>query len=94
MTVHAGIVDEGQRLVVGLASVYVACDDCGHSRMLYLTNLRKAAKIGVQNYRELCRVIRCGECPKKPPHARNLTIRPVWRCDDPSGVGLEYDLVY
>lgn len=77
-----GGVDEGRRLVIELASVYVACDDCGHSRILYLSNLRKAAELGVQNYRDLCRKIRCGECPKMPPHARNLTIRPYWRCDE------------
>jgi len=82
MKVQAGIDDEGKRLIVELASVYVACDDCGHSRVLYLPNLKRAAEIGVQNYRELCRVIRCGECPKQPPHARNLTIRPIWRCDE------------
>lgn len=77
-----GIVEEEKRLVIELSSVYVACDDCGHSRILYLSNLRKAAELGVQNYRELCRKIRCGECPKAPPNARNLTIRPYWRCDE------------
>jgi len=77
-----GIVEEGKRLVIELASVYVACDDCGHSRILHLSNLRKAADLGVQDFCELCRKIRCGECPPQPPHARNLTIRPYWRCDE------------
>lgn len=77
-----GIFEEGKRLVIELASVYVACDDCGHSRILHLSNLRKAADLGVQDFRELCRKIRCGECPPRPPHARNLTIRPYWRCDE------------
>ena len=77
-----GIVEEGKRLVIELASVYVACDDCGHSRILHLSNLRKAADLGVQDFRELCRKIRCGECPPRPPHVRNLTIRPYWRCDE------------
>jgi len=86
--------DYGARLVVELSSVYVACDDCGHNRMLYLSNLKQATELGVQSYRDLCRKIRCGECPPRPPQSRNLTIRPTWRNDDPSGVGLEYDLVY
>ncbi|RVG72476.1 hypothetical protein CN223_27945 [Sinorhizobium meliloti] len=71
------------RLVVELDSVYVACDDCGHSRLLRLDNLRKAAELGVHNYMQLCRKIRCSECPKTPPAFRNLTIRPTWRCDEP-----------
>lgn len=66
------------RLVVELESVYVACDDCGHSRTLRLSNLRQAASLGVHNYMQLCRKIRCSECPKQPPAYRNLTIRPSW----------------
>lgn len=69
------------RLVVELESVYVACDDCGHSRTLRLTNLRQAASLGVHNYMQLCRKIRCSECPKQPPAYRNLTIRPSWFAD-------------
>jgi hypothetical protein len=70
------------RLVVELESVYVACDDCGHSRILRLENLMKAAELGVHNYMQLCRKIRCSECPKMPPAFRNLTVRPTWRCDE------------
>ena len=70
------------RLVVELESVYVACDDCGHSRVLHLTNLQKAADLGVHNYMQLCRKIRCSECPKMPTAFRNLTIRPSWRGAD------------
>ncbi|MBB4063647.1 hypothetical protein [Gellertiella hungarica] len=66
------------RLVVELASLYVACDDCGHSRVLDLNSLKKAAALGVHNYMQLCRKIRCSECPKVPVSARNLTIRPTW----------------
>lgn len=72
---------DGGRLVVELSRVYVACDDCGHSRNLYLMNLRKASELGVHTYRDLCRKIRCGECPPMPVHARNLTIIPTWRED-------------
>ncbi len=94
MMLDGPISDEGKRLVIELSSVYVACDNCGHSRMLYTSNLKRVAELGVQSYRDLCHKIRCGECPPVPPHARNLTIKPTWRDDDPSGVGLEYDLVY
>lgn len=66
------------RLIVEMSSVYVQCDDCGHSRVLYLKDLQSAAELGVHNYRELCRKIRCSECPKMPPAFRNLTIRPTW----------------
>ncbi len=69
---------EAMRLVVELSSLYVACDDCGHSRVLHLSNLKKAAELGVHNYMQLCRKIRCSECPKTPPALRNLTIRPTW----------------
>lgn len=74
---------DAMRLVVELSSLYVACDDCGHSRTLYLDNLKKASDLGVHNYMQLCRKIRCSECPKTTPAFRNLTIRPVWRCDEP-----------
>lgn len=73
---------DAMRLVVELSSVYVACDDCGHSRVLKLDNLRAAASLGVHNYMQLCRKIRCSECPKRPPAFRNLTVRPTWICDD------------
>jgi hypothetical protein len=69
---------DAMRLVVELSSLYVACDDCGHSRTLKLQNLRQAASLGVHNYMQLCRKIRCSECPKRPPSFRNLTIRPTW----------------
>lgn len=69
---------DAMRLVVELARVYVACDDCGHSRLLYRSNLRKVSEIGVANYMQLCRKIRCGECPKRPLMQRNLTIIPTW----------------
>lgn len=66
------------RLVVELSNLYVACDDCGHSRVLCIDNLRKVSDLGVHNYLQLCRKIRCSECPKVPPAQRNLTIRPTW----------------
>lgn len=69
---------DAMRLIVELASLYVACDDCGHSRNLGLGNLRRSAELGVHNYMQLCRKIRCSECPKVPPMQRNLTIRPTW----------------
>lgn len=82
MRAKMGAEDQGKRLIVELMSLYIACDDCGHSRFLGLDNLRKAADLGVQSYRDLCRKLRCGECPPSPPHARNLTVRPSWRCDE------------
>jgi hypothetical protein len=69
---------DAMRLVVELDSLYVACDDCGHSRLLGYRNLREAVALGVHNYMQLCRKIRCSECPKAPPLQRNLTIRPKW----------------
>lgn len=69
---------DAMRLVVELSSLYVACDDCGHSRQLGYRNLREAVALGVHNYMQLCRKIRCSECPKVPPTQRNLTIRPKW----------------
>ncbi|SDA39174.1 hypothetical protein SAMN03159448_00161 [Sinorhizobium sp. NFACC03] len=72
------------RLVVELSSVYVACDDCGHARVLKLSNLRQVSALGVHNYMQLCRKIRCSECPKVPPAHRNLTIRPTWFSDLPA----------
>jgi len=69
---------DAQRLVVELSNLYVACDDCGHSRVLGINNLRTASDLGVHNYMQLCRKIRCSECPKVPPTLRNLTIRPTW----------------
>jgi len=71
------------RLVVELSSLYVQCDDCGHSRTLRLENLRTAASLGVHNFTQLCRKIRCSECPKVSPGQRNLTIRPTWTQDEP-----------
>ncbi|GAC1040277.1 hypothetical protein [Rhizobium sp. No.120] len=73
---------DAMRLIIELSSLYVACDDCGHSRNLGLESLRKAADLGVHNYMQLCRKIRCSECPKSLPAFRNLTIRPTWRCDE------------
>lgn len=73
--------DVGRRLLVELESVYVACDHCGHSRVLRSTNLMKASDLGVHTYNDLCRKVRCGECPRRPLHERNLTLRPTWRCD-------------
>lgn len=73
---------DAMRLVVEISSLYVACDDCGHSRVLSINNLRKAAELGVHNYMQLCRKIRCSECPKQPVSFRNLTIRPTWVCDE------------
>lgn len=70
-----------RRLIVELSSLYVACDDCGHSRVLRLLQLKRAADLGVHTYRDLCRKIRCSECPKAPPAARNLTIIPTWSDD-------------
>lgn len=69
---------DGDRLIVEISSVYVACDDCGHSRVLFRGNLQKASALGVHTYRDLCRKIRCGECPSAPPAKRNLSIRPTW----------------
>ena len=66
------------RLVVELSALYVQCDDCGHSRSLNRRNLKQAASLGVHNYMQLCRKIRCSECPKVPPAQRNLTVRPTW----------------
>jgi hypothetical protein len=48
-----------------------------------LENLRTAASLGVHNFTQLCRKIRCGECPKVSPGQRNLTIRPTWTQDEP-----------
>jgi len=72
---------DAMRLIVELSNLYVACDDCGHSRILGLDNLRKASDLGVHNFMQLCRKIRCSECPKKLPAFRNLTIRPTWRAE-------------
>lgn len=72
---------DAMRLVVELSSLYVACDDCGHSRVLQQENLIQAAELGVHNYMQLCRKVRCSECPKRPPAFRNLTIRPTWVCE-------------
>lgn len=66
------------RLIGELSTLYVQCDDCGHSRVLSLRNLKQASSLGVHNYMQLCRKIRCSECPKAPPSQRNLTIRPTW----------------
>lgn len=73
---------DGERLVVELSSVYVACDDCGHSRILRLSNLRQAASLGVHSYRDLARKIRCSQCPPQPPSRRNLTLSPTWFVDE------------
>lgn len=70
-----------ERLVVELSSVYVQCDDCGHSRTLRLSNLMQASALGVHSYGDLARKIVCGACPRQPAIARNLTLRPTWRCD-------------
>lgn len=70
------------RAIVELSSVYVACDDCGHSRVLGIDALGKAANLGVYNYRQLCHKIRCGECPPAAPAFRNLTIRPTWHAHE------------
>lgn len=69
---------DSTRLVVELSSLYVACDDCGNSRVLKLKNLRRTAEMGVHNYMQLCHKVRCSECPNVPPMMRNLTIRPTW----------------
>ncbi|MCV9909698.1 hypothetical protein OIV19_19035 [Brucella sp. HL-2] len=85
---------DANRLIVELSSVYVACDDCGHSRVLYRSNLKIAAGLGVHNYAQLCRKIRCSICPRQPLSSRNLSIRPTWICEEvQSSVGFEYDLV-
>lgn len=69
---------DAMRLIVELSRLYVACDDCGHSRVLNLANLRQVATLGVHNYMQLCRKIRCSECPRVPLLDRNLTIIPTW----------------
>ncbi len=75
---------DAHRLVIEIASVYVQCDDCGHSRTLYLRDLRQASSLGVHNYRQLCQKVRCSECPKAPPAYRNLSIRPTWLAEVPA----------
>ena len=72
---------DARRLVVELSRLYVACDDCGHSRTLDASGLRKASELGAHAYWQLCHKIRCGECPTTPPSHRNLTIRPTWLCE-------------
>ena len=69
---------DAMRLVVELSRLYVACDDCGHSRVLRLSNLRAVSELGVHNYMQLCRKIRCSECPPRPLADRNLTFIPTW----------------
>lgn len=73
-----GMPNCGSRLIVELSSLYVACDDCGHARLLRLRHLRETAAKGVHTFQELCRKIRCGQCPPQPSAFRNLTIRPTW----------------
>jgi len=83
MTLEANDNGDAHRLTVELTSLYVACDDCGHSRILRPSNFKAAADLGVHTYLDLCRKIRCGECPPVPPKDRNLTLRPIWaeECD-------------
>jgi hypothetical protein len=73
---------DAKRLLAEISSVYVQCDDCGHTRRLFRSNLQAAAAQKVQSYMELCRNLRCSECPKRPPAFRNLTIIPTWICDE------------
>jgi len=56
---------DASRLIIELSSLYVACDDCGHSRVLRLSGLTKASELGVHTYRELCRHLRCSQCPRR-----------------------------
>lgn len=69
----------GDRLVVELARLEVTCDDCGRCRTLGPRELRLAAWRGAQTYSDLCRKIRCSDCPKQPARSRNLSLAPVWR---------------
>lgn len=76
---HSGVKHvDAMRLIVELSSVYVACGHCGRSRVLTATNLQAVASVGAHSFEQLCRKIRCSECPKLPLADRSLTIRPSW----------------
>lgn len=70
--------DLSGRLIVELKRLFVACDHCGHSRILNLRNFRRVAELGVHTFGDLCSKIRCGECPRLPVESRSLTIVPEW----------------
>lgn len=69
----------GRRLLGEIARIHVVCDDCGRSRMLGAGSLKLAQNLGVHTFSDLCRKIRCSECPRQPFEDRNLTISPTWR---------------
>lgn len=70
---------DARRLLGEVARIYVACDDCGHSRLIQPEALKKAQDLGVHTYRDLCSKLWCSACPRQEPEDRNLTIRPTWR---------------
>lgn len=69
---------DAMRLIVELSAIYVACDDCGHSRVMRRTHLAGLSGRGVHNYKELCRKFICSECPRSPLVERKMTIIPTW----------------
>jgi hypothetical protein len=68
-----------RRLLSEIVSVQVTCDDCGHSRVLTSRALRSVQDLGVHTYEDLCRKVRCGECPRQPLRYRSITMKPIWR---------------
>ena len=81
---------DARRLLSEILSVYVACDDCGREREISISRLREIQALGIHTYGDLCRKVRCGECPRLPVRNRNLTIRPRWRTlENYAGVDLK-----
>lgn len=87
--------EDADRLLVELTRVYVACDDCGRSKVMGVADLIGATQRGLHTFADLCHAFRCTECPPRPRGFRNLTVRPSWaRAGLPLDRGVKNDLVH
>jgi hypothetical protein len=68
-----------RRLVVELKSLYVACNNCGHTHTFRPKGLLGVSAVGIHEYSQLCSKVKCSACPPTPPELRNVTLMPTWR---------------
>ncbi|WP_448953045.1 hypothetical protein [Labrys neptuniae] len=77
--------DLGRRLLTDLSYALVECEDCGKVRRFGFEQLKTVQEYGAVTLGDFSSRAACIEC-RRFTQRRNVTIRPVWRCDTLSAV--------